>query len=108
MRLESGTPEIVERILRHNAARRMPGPQETRIDQLARAIGLVNLTTAATPVVDRTGGTLRLFAEMANAAAAAKITANDAAHFKADLAQAVAQKRFVASLPCVTLAGERA
>lgn len=107
--LETGHPDIVERVLRHNARQREPVRDERQLEHLARALNLVNLTTTTTSVVDRSGSTLRLFAEMANAAAASsEITAGDAARFKADLAQAVAERRFAATVPCITLAGERA
>lgn len=100
--LEAGRPEIVARVLAHTAR------THVSVDRIARENGLVNRTVTTTPAIDRTGASLRLFAEMANAAAAAgEIGASDAAHLKADLAQAVAQKRFAATLPCVTLAGER-
>lgn len=101
--LDAGEPGLVQRIVRHAA--------ETRVapDRLARETGLVNLTTTTTPTFDRTGTSLRVFAEMANAAAAAgAVTAGDAAHFKADLAEAVARNRYVATMPCITVAGERA
>jgi len=100
--LEVGEQDLVQRIIRHNA--------ETRVapDRLARENGLVNLTTTTTPTFDRTGTSLRVFAELANAAATAgAVTASDAAHLKADLAEAVARNRYVATLPCITLAGER-
>lgn len=106
--LEVGDPGIVRRVLTHQSA--FAGATGTRpqFDQLARSEHLINLTTSAIPVQDRSGASLQLFAAMASTAAAAgAISAEEAASFKADLAQAVAHKRFAAELPCITVAGQR-
>ncbi len=103
-----GDPGTVRRILDHqNEVTGSTGAQP-QFEHLARSEQLINLTTSSIAVQDRSGASARLFAEMASASAAAgEIPAEDAARFKADLAQAVAQKRFAAELPCITVAGQR-
>ncbi len=106
--LDAGDPDTVRRILFHQSEVAWSAGARLQIDQLARSEQLINLTTSAIPVQDRTGVSQQLFAAMASAAAAAGvIAAGDAARFKADLAEAIAHKRFAAELPCVTIAGQR-
>ena len=106
--LEAGDPDTVRRILLYQSTAAGAAGARLQFDQLARSEHLINLTTSATPVQDRSGASLQLFAAMASAAAAAGvIAASDAARFKADLAEAVAHRRFAAELPCITIAGQR-
>jgi ubiquinone/menaquinone biosynthesis C-methylase UbiE len=106
--LEAGDPGIVSRVLAHQSAFNGATGARTQFAYLARAEQLINLTTSAIPVQDRSGASLPLFAAMAAAAAAGgEITAEEASRFKAALAHAVAHRRFAAELPCITIAGQR-
>ena len=66
-----GDPGTVRRVLHHQSASTGSTGARLPIDQLAQAEHLINLTTSAIPVQDRSGATSRLFAEMAAAAATA-------------------------------------
>jgi ubiquinone/menaquinone biosynthesis C-methylase UbiE len=106
--LKAGDPGTVRRILDHQSAAAGATGSRRSFDHLARSAHLINLTTSVTPVHDRYGASGNIFVEMASAAATGgAITPEEAASFKADLALALAHKRFAAELPCITIAGQR-
>lgn len=106
--LDAGDPGTVRRILDYQSTSAGAAGARPHFDLLARSGQVINLTTSAIPVQDRSGASVRLFAAMASAAAAAgEISPDDAARFQADLSHAVADKRFAAVLPCITIAGQR-